>query len=170
MRWQRRSADADWRWTISFMRVQPHSYITERAQFCLSQTLSKPRLSAWQRKKQRNWQNVCLCMFLLRWRISYLDRWKPRKNNNHIWLSPSLMFPFPFHALLLPKRCLSSAIINLLCALHILVFLTCRSSADHVVLSIYVWVTYVFWQRKKSVLNLPLWKTQRGEFHCQESK
>lgn len=46
--------------------------------------------------------------------------------------------PSPSPALFSQKeQQLSSAIINLLCAFHMLVFLTCGGSADHVTLSMY---------------------------------
>ena len=71
---------------------------------------------------------------------------KPRNSTGHIWLSPVLIFPSPPLRLLFfpPHWYLTCTLLNLISAVHILVFLTC--CVDWLVLHAVclVWVKYVF--------------------------
>lgn len=99
----------------------------------------------------------------------YLLGEKPRKSTGHIWLSsvliflppPSLPLVFPPHWYLtctILKHLPYSGFSNLL---RTLAYVThCMSLC----------VNYMLPLQWMCVLNLPWWKIQRGEFHCQGSK
>lgn len=97
-------------------------------------------------------ENLSVCMFLLRWRIypPNVLIGESQERGITIYDSPSLIFSLPSQspALFLAKMTAEQRYNYSLRSFHIVVFWACRGSADHVTLSMYVWVTYVFGKGK----------------------